>query len=613
MNHVPVWSNLVSYSVQLMLMAGVGAALPAMLRIGSPRARLVYYQVLLAACLALPFAQPWTAPLASGAVMVTSTVIDMGPGGTRAGWFAPDWRDVLLFVVTAGAALRILWLFAAARRLRRYRREAQLLNVDPDIAGSIGVEAEVRVLDGLRSPVTFGFVRPVVLLPSSFPLMNRETREAVLCHELLHVRRRDWLFTVAEELIRAALWFHPGVWWLLAEVQLTREQVVDREVLDRIQNREAYVGALLAIAGVKAQLDLAPAPLFLRKHHLTHRVAAIVKEVRMSKSRIMGCLAASFSVLALTAWLGINAFPLQGMPQDDAPGVTVEQGTNNLLHRIAVQYPAQARAKGIEGTVVLEVSIDEKGNVADARVLSGPRELRKAALESVLDWHYSKDAGGTTQVAISFKLPQRGVMGGVVGSGPTGGIVGGVPGGVRVPNTTARKLTRIDLSQLPQNLQETVAAKLPAHVGDEITTDLEQRVLQTLVETDEHLQAAWAIRGDSALLSVRLGKGTPQELSGPAAQRIRVGGNVQQDKLISKVTPLYPPEAKQARIQGVVRMLATIGKDGTVQQLTLESGHPLLAPAAMEAVKQWIYRPTLLNGNPVEVVTVIDVNFTLSQ
>lgn len=95
--------------------------------------------------------------------------------------------------------------------------------------------------------------------------------------------------------------------------------------------------------------------------------------------------------------------------------------------------------------------------------------------------------------------------------------------------------------------------------------------------------------------------------------RIRVGGQVQQANLIRQPKPIYPPLAKQARIQGVVRFNAIIGKDGTIQNLTLISGHPLLVPAAEEAVKQWLYRPTLLNGEPVEVATVIDVNFTLSQ
>jgi TonB family protein len=96
-------------------------------------------------------------------------------------------------------------------------------------------------------------------------------------------------------------------------------------------------------------------------------------------------------------------------------------------------------------------------------------------------------------------------------------------------------------------------------------------------------------------------------------QRIRVGGNVQAAMVIYNPKPLYPPAAKQARVQGVVRLNVIVGKDGTVQNLLVASGPPELAPAALEAVRQWVYKPTLLNGNPVEVSSVVDINFTLSQ
>jgi protein TonB len=100
----------------------------------------------------------------------------------------------------------------------------------------------------------------------------------------------------------------------------------------------------------------------------------------------------------------------------------------------------------------------------------------------------------------------------------------------------------------------------------------------------------------------------------PAApKRITIGGNVQQAKLVRQPKPVYPPLAKQARISGVVHLHALISANGTIQDLKVISGHPLLIPAALEAVKQWVYQPTLLNGEPVEVQTQIDVNFTLSQ
>jgi protein TonB len=99
----------------------------------------------------------------------------------------------------------------------------------------------------------------------------------------------------------------------------------------------------------------------------------------------------------------------------------------------------------------------------------------------------------------------------------------------------------------------------------------------------------------------------------PPSAAIPVGGDVPMAKLVRKVIPEYPAMAKSARISGVVHLIGTIGKDGTMRNLQLVGGHPMLARAALEAVRQWIYKPTLLNGNPVEVIAPIEVSFTLGQ
>jgi protein TonB len=96
-------------------------------------------------------------------------------------------------------------------------------------------------------------------------------------------------------------------------------------------------------------------------------------------------------------------------------------------------------------------------------------------------------------------------------------------------------------------------------------------------------------------------------------RRIRVGGQVESARLIFQPKPEYPPLAKMARIQGVVRLDAIISKDGTIQDLRVLQGHPLLVKAALDAVQRWRYQPTLLNGEAVEVSTEIDVNFTLAE
>ncbi len=97
-----------------------------------------------------------------------------------------------------------------------------------------------------------------------------------------------------------------------------------------------------------------------------------------------------------------------------------------------------------------------------------------------------------------------------------------------------------------------------------------------------------------------------------APQRVRVSQGVSQGLLVHKVQPEYPPIARQARIQGVVVLQALIGKDGSIQNLHVVSGHPMLTNAALAAVKEWKYKPYFLNGEPVEVETTINVNFTLS-
>ena len=98
-----------------------------------------------------------------------------------------------------------------------------------------------------------------------------------------------------------------------------------------------------------------------------------------------------------------------------------------------------------------------------------------------------------------------------------------------------------------------------------------------------------------------------------APSRIRVGGNVQAASLVHQVVPVYPPIAKTAHVSGTVILHAIIGKDGMIQQLEVLNGHPLLQQSALDAVRQWRYQPTLLNGEPVEVDTTIDVIFSLNQ
>jgi TonB family protein len=439
---------------------------------------------------------------------------------------------------------------------------------------------------------------------------------------MLHIQRKDWLYAVAEELVRCLLWFHPAVWWLLGRIQLTREQVVDQSAIECTQAPEQYLDALIAIAATRLQSDLAPAPLFLKKRHLRKRVASIVKGVGMSKRSLMISTFAVFSALPLVVGIAVWQFPLMAAPQEvqDGPGVTVKNGYFKILHRTAIPYPPEA--DGASGGVVVSVSVNPKGEVTDARVVSsqGPDAFRKAALASVLNWHFATDSwqvgrGDSRPLPPEFEIAIEFSGSQARASEPA-----------QPPQSVGKSFVveGLDLSSLPQLLRDKVTAANLIREGEIMEWSRFRDIEQGLKAIDSHLRLTGAIKNDKTVrMRVSLAsenptlkpqiEANPPHQDGTPPQRIRVGGNVQAANLILKVTPIYPSDAKAAHVQGVVRMNVEIGRDGHVTHIELVSGPPLLVPTAMDAVKQWVYRPTLLNGQPVEVLTVVDVNFTLLE
>jgi TonB family protein len=593
------WNNLLTYSLQVGLLVGLLAFVPAIFRLRAPRARLLYWHLLLGACLLLPLIRPWRQQVIAGTVEVTTFATHVAPP-------APShrpipWNSVALAIVAAGALGRLAWLAIGCYRLRRYERHSRPAPVASDYA--------VYLSDDVASPVTFGLRRPVILLPANFPDLPASMQQAILCHESLHVERRDWLFTLLEELVRAVFWFHPAIWWLLGEIQLAREQAVDELVVARTGARDPYIDALLAIAGAGVHLDLAPAPLFLRRRHLKQRVIGILKERHMSHKFLIPALAASLMLMAAACWFVTGAVPLAAAPQAvaDAAGVSVDTNGAALMHRAPVSYPVAAIQKGIQGTVMVQVKLDNTGEVVDATVLSGPEELRRPVISSVLNWHFAKDAAGSTRtVSIEFALPKTPVP-----AEPTVMRRAAVP--AMPANIPPRIVSSIDVAGMSDQAREQLLASLPVHVGDPLDTSRMTELGNAVRAFDSHLTMSVSTARDGGA-ALRI---APADAAVP--QKIRVGGNVQAAMIVQKVVPIYPPDAKAARIQGKVRLAATIGPDGHVvdlQPVTDDpevSSDPSLIKAATDAVWQWVYKPTLLNGNPVSVATMIDVNFTLAQ
>jgi TonB family protein len=597
------WNNFLAYSLQVGLLVGLLAFVPALVRLRAPRARLLYWHLLLAACLLLPLVRPWRPQVVAGNVEVSTVITRTAPAAPA---HRPiPWNGAALALLAAGALGRLVWLGVGMRRLRRYRRNAVPLD------GIAFLSSEIQ------SPVTFGFRRPVILLPAHFPDLPPAIQHAILCHENLHVERRDWLFTIAEELVRALFWFHPAIWWLLGEIQLAREQAVDQSVVAVTGARDPYVDALLAIAGAGSHLDLAPAPLFLRRRHLKHRVIGILKERNMSQKILVPALAASLALMAAACWFVTGAVPLLAAPQlvADAPGVSVNMNGAPLMHRAPVAYPPSAIASGIQGTVTVQVKLDANGEVSDAAVLSGPDELRKPVIQSVLSWHFSKEVAGSTRtINIDFTLPAAPAAAQAQPANRFEAYARIAAPPFPGTDSAVRTINSIEMPGLSDQAREELLARLAVHVGDTLESSKVPEIAASVKTFDSHL-VLMMVPASSGGVTLRIApSAVPATAVAPMTpSKIRVGGNVQAAMLIEQQRPVYPPDAKAAGIQGKVQLQATIGPDGHVQDLVVLSGEPSLAAAAMEAVKNWVYKTTLLNGNPVSVVTVIDVNFTLAQ
>jgi TonB family protein len=428
-------------------------------------------------------------------------------------------------LLLAGAAIRAVWLTLGAFSLRRLRHTAE--RIDPLPPGVRAAEAKVGVRAGfyvsarITSPITFGVARPVVLVPPSVLSMDDDLQHAIACHELLHVRRRDWLTVIGEEIVRTVFWFHPAIWWLLNRIQLSREHVVDEAVVRLIESRDRYVEAMLAVALAESRVILAPAPLFLRRRSLKQRVAHILQETTMTARRLAASVALSGAALALTAALAVRAFPLEARaPQagraqstpsaaSTAP-VEIVRGGEHLLHASLPKYPPRARERRVEGEVALEITLDDRGQVSDARVVSGPDELRRAALESVLQWHFAPDKLRSTVAYVSLKFnasARESSREDVV-------RVATLVSENRGPKYTfsyrqadesisgAPRLSRFKLERVPPEMAEEIRRHAGFAVGDAMTPDMIKRIRDAVMSLDEHLSVRFEPDGKGGTVLV---------------------------------------------------------------------------------------------------------------
>jgi protein TonB len=713
--------NLVAAAVQAGLLVLAAAPLPRLLGVFSPRARLAYWRIVMIACVALPLLQPRVAldrpapaaALASPAVVAEAAAAAGGDDGIGAEAGAAELPRITVGgVIVAGAALRLAWLGLGLFVLSRLRRGAVRLwprakAVDEAVEAA-EADAEFLVSPRALRPMTFGFARPVVLVPSDFPRFPHDQQKAVACHELLHVRRFDWLRAAGDEIVRSLAWFHPAAWWLTGQIHLSREQLVDEQVVRRLGGRRQYLEALLQLASTDRRGGLLPASLFLGRSHLPQRVALLVKEVRMSRLRLVLSFVVMASVLALCGGAASAAFPLHRTvqlappalsrtavetltfegdvvsrqapghvdsprrlldvrpqypadvpveppgswffeitvdatgnvadivslsgpvtrvaeaasdavrrwtftPPSDAPhrmlvGFNLAAGRNDRpgrepvrvggditppvkVHDVRPVYSKEALDAGVQGIVILDASIDSDGLVSDARVVRSVPMLDRQALDAVLQWRFTP-RGVPLQITftINFTLsdgPAREVRG-AIGQGVEGGVEGGVAGGVE--------------GGVAGGVKGGVAGGVKGGVGAGAGGGTGAG------------GGAGVGPGSGAGIGPGSGAGIgPGSGAGSAAGYVRVGDatGIAPPKKVTDVRPIYPASAKEQGIEGVVVLEAAIDPDGRVGRAKVVRSVPELDQAALDAVTQWVFTPTLKNGIPVGVIMTVTVNFAL--
>ena len=621
--------DLVSYCAQVACLTALGSLVPVLLRVQSSELRYAYFRALLALCLILPWLQnrpvfevavspsrdPSIAALAGGVAGVAPAAAMAASGGSLSA-VAVSWWPLVAAVIGLGCLVRMLWIGAGLRRLRRLRRSAdagaERVEGD-DLQQVIGTRATIQYASEISQPVTFGFFRPIVLLPGRLREMPVHVQRAVLSHELFHVRRRDWAWLLGEELVRAALWFHPGVWWLVSRVQQAREEVVDELAVQAIGTRRGYVEALMAFAEEKPSL---PAAALARRRHLFQRLSLISRERAMSMKRIVISGALMLVAIAAASRYAIDAFPLApvtavaaAQTPAPAPGpleaavrpITPENPVPRRLSGSNPRYPAGMSPAG-NAAVRLLLTVDATGRVAEARGLEMPvvdvraRALRRpepdpshdalvqTAIETVRQWRYDPPAEAPIAIEVGFRFE---------------------PGREAILTTYEGRSPRM----------------MPARFVVRQERGVDRRVVPMPPppppppSPGSPNRLTFQQRGgvDRRVVPLPPPPPPPPPLPPGWQGALRVGDGVQMPALLRRVEPKYPAIARAARKEGVIWLQVMIGSDGRVAGAQVVRSIPLLNQAALDAVQQWEFAPAISQGQAVPVIADVEVSFTLPR
>jgi TonB family protein len=331
----------------------------------------------------------------------------------RAGIAALDATLTLLIVgaIAAGAVCRIGWIGLGLIRLRSIRATAEpapaLAALAAALQRELGVTADIRLSDAVGSPATTGARRPIVLVPPRMIDLPPEVQRAVLCHELLHVRRRDWLPALIEEVWCALLWFHPSARALASRLGLARETLVDELAIAHTGDRRGYARALLEFSTDRPRL--AGAAALIGRRHLEQRIALIAQEVPMPRASLVIRLAAAAVAVAVVTMAASSSVPLSATVQERIYKPSVDKGITvpKVIHEVKPTYTPEAMQARIQGSVFMTVVVLPSGDVGDVTVtesLDQEHGLDQQAVDATKQWKFEPGTLDGQAVAVEVVI-----------------------------------------------------------------------------------------------------------------------------------------------------------------------------------------------------------------
>lgn len=403
-------ANIAAYSIQLAVLVGVALIATSVLRLRNPLVSLRFWQAALVAAVLLPLMQPRAEE--TGRILESSaTFVSNSAPFTALATRGVDIAQWLLFVVIAGIVARLLWLAIGFVRLRGILAHAapatSLDAIASDLAPMLKTRATLTITDDVDTPATVGVRRAIILLPRRVLQLPPAVQRAVIAHELVHVKRRDWLQTLAEEFWCAALWFHPAARIMAQRLSLARETVVDETTILLTRDRRAYAEALLAFSNPQPHLPGVTA--LIGRRHLSQRISLIAQEEVMSRGRIFASFVIALVILAGATSSAISAFPMAaGATQKKTiyrPGDGVTLPT--VVREVKPAYTREAMQEKIQGSVWLEIVVLDTGNVGDVKVtrsLDAEYGLDREAIRAAKLWKFKPGRKDGKPVAVVVTL-----------------------------------------------------------------------------------------------------------------------------------------------------------------------------------------------------------------